>query len=168
MHEFANIYFSGFTSYPICIKCCTKAKVPSFHGVYQRGGISKVGLWRLASKVLQGNTVDSRVSRSSQLITQDPTYIRAHNCDKTRGVSNRLIANVKKSPLLIFSTKCIVPPPFIASMCSLSWSAPVRRLLMALKSKMFRSSCKYTSTESTISTGNTRQDAISTCMSNSF
>lgn len=40
-------------------------------------------------------------------------------------------------------------------MCILSWSGPVRRLLMALKSKMPRSSCRYTSTESMISTRNT-------------
>lgn len=46
-------------------------------------------------------------------------------------------------------------------MCILSWSGPVRRLLMALKSKMLRSSCRYTSTESTISTGQHRQDTVS-------
>lgn len=50
----------------------------------------------------------------------------------------------------------VVSPPLMASMCILSWSAPVRRPLMAPKSKMLRSSCRYTSTESTISTGNTR------------
>lgn len=147
-------------SYPICIKCSSKAKVTSFHGIYQRAGVSQVGLWRSTTKVLQRDTVDSRVSRSSQLITQDPTYIGAHNCNTTRGETcrgeenvNSLISNINHSSWYI--RWWIVSPPFMASMCILSWSGPVRRLLMALKSKMLRSSCRYTSTESTISTRNT-------------
>lgn len=51
----------------------------------------------------------------------------------------------------------------MASMCNLSWSGPVRRLLMAPKSKMFRNICKYTSTESMISTGNTDQIGMNSC-----
>lgn len=141
-------------SHPICIKCSSKAKFTSFHGIYQSAGIGEVGLWRTTTKVLQRDTVDSRVSRSSQLIAQDPTYIGAHNCGR-RGEERKNLSNIYNSSWGIYGRRCIVSPPFMASMRILRWSGPVRRLLMALKSKMFRSICRYTSTESTISTRNT-------------
>lgn len=72
-------------SYPVRIKRCPEAKVTSLHGIYQRGGVGQVGLRRSASEVLQGDAVDSRVSRSSQLVTQDPAHIQARHCNTARG-----------------------------------------------------------------------------------
>lgn len=140
-------------SYPICIKRSSKAKVSSFHSIHQRDGVSQVGLWRSATKILQGHTVDSRVSWGPQLITEDPTYIRAHHYN-TSWEEKRILTEQFGA---CAGGWWIVSPPFMASMCIFSWSGPVSRLLMALKSKMFRSSCRYTSTESTISTENTEE-----------
>ncbi|TNN81507.1 hypothetical protein EYF80_008279 [Liparis tanakae] len=47
--------------------------------------VGEVRIWVLTPKVLQGNTVDGRIDRAAQLLTEDPPHIRPHHWEDHRG-----------------------------------------------------------------------------------
>lgn len=64
---------------PIAIKGCTKIIFPFFHAVHQICSVSEVRIGVLTSKVLQWDTVDGRVGRAAQLLTEYSPHIRSHH-----------------------------------------------------------------------------------------
>lgn len=64
---------------PIAIKGCTKIIFPSLHAVHQICSVSEVRIGVLTSKILQWDTVDGRIGRAAQLLTEYSPHIRSHH-----------------------------------------------------------------------------------------
>lgn len=113
-------------SHPICIKCGSKAKVTSFHSVHQGGGVGQVGLRGSTAKVLQGDGVDRRVGWGPQFITQDPPYVGAHYCRRTRAEATSPVrpptSKAAQSPSVKQVMDCLTSAHGINVYLQLIWS----------------------------------------------
>lgn len=69
---------------PITIKCCAKIILSVPHAVNQICGVSEVRIRVLTSKVLYWDTIDGRVGRAAQLLTEYSLHIRSCHCSQRR------------------------------------------------------------------------------------
>lgn len=72
-------YVENHHTNPIAIKGCTKIIFPSLHAVHQICSVSEVRIGVLTSKILQWGTVDGRIGRAAQLLTEYSPHIRSHH-----------------------------------------------------------------------------------------
>lgn len=75
----------GTCTYPIAIKGRPKVVLSRLHGFHQVSRIGEVGVRVVASKVLQGDTVDCGIGRRSKLLTEDLLHIGPHDCGEEVG-----------------------------------------------------------------------------------
>ncbi len=66
-------------THPIAIKCCTKIILFVSHAVNQICSVGEVRIWVLTPKVLQWDTVDGRIGRAAQLLTEYSPHIRPYH-----------------------------------------------------------------------------------------
>lgn len=72
-------YLENNHTNPIAIKGCTKIIFPFFHAVHQICSVSEVRIGMLTSKILQWDTVDGRIGRAAQLLTEYSPHIRSRH-----------------------------------------------------------------------------------------
>lgn len=70
-------------THPISIKCCTKIIVSASHAVHQVCSVGEAGIWALTPEVLQRHTVNSRIGRTTQLLTQNSLHIWSYHWGET-------------------------------------------------------------------------------------